>query len=154
MTLQELNKIIVVEEIAEVTQVISKLARFGGEAVYNDETTYERLLSELHDLIAVFRMIGINIEYGETNVIDHNVTEQYCIFTCLSILNNLHYIVRVEDVVDENKVKASMHDLFIFISTINGSENYLVFDEARIKAKIEKVNKYNQLSFENGRVTL
>lgn len=45
------------EECAEVTQAISKVFRFGIDAVYNDQTNNQRLTEELGDLHCMIELI-------------------------------------------------------------------------------------------------
>ena len=57
------NEILLItqEECAEVTQAISKVFRFGMDAVHNERTNRERLTEETGDL---FCMIELMIETG------------------------------------------------------------------------------------------
>ena len=53
------------EECAEVTQAISKVFRFGLDAVHRDATNQSRLTEEVGDL---FCMIQLMIETGIINI--------------------------------------------------------------------------------------
>jgi NTP pyrophosphatase (non-canonical NTP hydrolase) len=52
------------EECAEVTQAISKVFRFGMDAVHNERTNKDRLEEEIGDLICMLQMME------ERNLID------------------------------------------------------------------------------------
>lgn len=52
------------EECAEVTQAISKVFRFGIDAVHNERSNKERLTEEVGDLMC---MIGLMIEHKIVN---------------------------------------------------------------------------------------
>jgi NTP pyrophosphatase (non-canonical NTP hydrolase) len=46
------------EECAEVTQAISKVFRFGMDAVHNERTNKERLEEEIGDLMCMLQMMS------------------------------------------------------------------------------------------------
>lgn len=56
------------EECAEVTQAISKIFRFGINAVHNDKTNVQRLEEEVGDLLAMIHLMMSKKIINEENV--------------------------------------------------------------------------------------
>lgn len=58
MTEENILMLCLMEECAEVQQCLSKVMRFGLNTVHEGKSNKERLVEELHDLVAVGEMLS------------------------------------------------------------------------------------------------
>ena len=55
----------IAEEAGEVAQAAAKALRFGMEDEHEGKTCAERLLSEIHDLVAVYALLAPDATFDE-----------------------------------------------------------------------------------------